>query len=87
MVFFITTILSKYSSDKYVGLVLGEDEDNEPYAIYFMRKFLDGAELNYTITKNEPFAVVHSLNKLRHYVTGYKKILTCKSCFHYIIDE
>jgi hypothetical protein len=51
---------------------LGQNEDNKPYAIYFISKNLVGAELNYIVTENEFLAVVHALNKFRHYVTGYK---------------
>jgi hypothetical protein len=60
------------ASDKSVGAVLGQDEDNKPYAIYFISKNLVGAELNYIVTEKELLAVVHALNKFRHYVTGYK---------------
>jgi hypothetical protein len=39
------------ASDKSVGAVLGKDEDNKPYAIYFISKNLVGAELNYIVTE------------------------------------
>jgi hypothetical protein len=39
------------ASDKVVGAVLGQNEDNKPYAIYFISKNLVGAELNYTVTE------------------------------------
>jgi hypothetical protein len=35
----------------YVGAVLGQDEDNKPYAIYFISKNLVGAKLNYIVTE------------------------------------
>ena len=42
------------------------------YAIYFISKNLTAAELNYTVTKKEMLAVVHAVNKFRHYITGYE---------------
>jgi hypothetical protein len=60
------------ASDKVVGAVLGQNEDNKPYAIYFISKNMVGAEINYIVTEKELLAVVHALNKFRHYVTGYK---------------
>jgi len=49
-----------------LGAVLGKNKYNKPYAIYFIRKNMDGAELNYTVTKKEILVVVHALNKFRH---------------------
>ena len=59
------------ASEKDVGVFLVQNEDNKPYAIYFISKNLAGVELNYTVTENELLVVVHGLNKFRHYVTGY----------------
>jgi hypothetical protein len=38
------------ASDKSVGLVLGQNEDNKPYVIYFISKNFSSTEINYTIT-------------------------------------
>ncbi len=46
-----------------------------PYAIYFISKNLAKAELNYIVTENELLVAVHSLNKFRHYITGYQTFL------------
>ena len=43
-----------------------------PFSIYFISKNLSKAELNYTVTEKELLAIVHSLNKFRHYITGYQ---------------
>ena len=47
-------------------------EDKIPYAIYFISKNLSKVDLNYAITKKEMLAIVHALNKFRHYVTRYQ---------------
>jgi hypothetical protein len=59
------------ASDKAIGVVLGQQEDKIPFAIYFINKKLSGAEMNYIVTKKEFLAVVYAINKFRHYVTGY----------------
>lgn len=46
-------------------------EDKFPYVTYFISKNLSKVELNYTVTEKGLFIVVHSLNKFRHYATGY----------------
>lgn len=60
------------ASHKVIGPALGQVEEKMPYSIYFTNKNLSKAELNYTVTEKELLAVVHSLNKFRHYVTGYQ---------------
>jgi len=59
-------------SNKAIGVALGQVEEKLPYAIYFVSKNLSKAELNYTVTEKELLVVVHSLNKFRHYITGYE---------------
>jgi hypothetical protein len=44
------------ASDKSVGVVLGQYQDNKPYAIYFISKNLVGAELNYIVTEKGTFS-------------------------------
>ena len=60
------------ASNKSIRAALGKIDEKLPYAIYFIRKNLSKAELNYTMTEKELLAVMHSLNKFRHYVTGYQ---------------
>jgi hypothetical protein len=60
------------ASDIAIGGVLGQKEDQQSYAIYFIRKNLSLAELNYTVTEKEFLAVVHAINKFHHYITGYE---------------
>ena len=76
------------ASDKFVGDVLGQDEDNKPYAIYFISKNLVGAELNYIVTEKELLAVVHSLNKFNHSVIGYKVFVhTNHAAIRYLMNK
>jgi hypothetical protein len=60
------------ASDTTLGVVLGQRENQMPYAIYFVSKNLSPAEVNYTVTEKELLVVVHAINKFRHYITGYQ---------------
>jgi hypothetical protein len=60
------------ASDKEIGEFLGQNEDKKPYAICFIRKKLSSVELNYTMTEKESLVVAYFLNKIKHYVVGYK---------------
>jgi hypothetical protein len=57
------------ASDIALGVVLGQRENQIPYAIYFISKNLSPAEVNYTVTKKELLVVIHAINKFRHYIT------------------
>jgi len=61
--------------NKAIRATLGQVEGKLPYAIYFVSKNLSKAELNYTVTEKELLAVVHSLNKFRHYIIGYQTFM------------
>jgi hypothetical protein len=67
--------ISTDASDIAIGVVLGQEEEKKPYAIYFISKNLTLAELNYTVTEKEFLAVIHAINKFRHYIIGYSVIL------------
>jgi len=58
--------------NKSMGVALGQVEEKLPYAIYFVSKNLSKAEMNYIVTEKEFLAMVHSLNKFRHYITSYQ---------------
>jgi hypothetical protein len=58
--------------DTALGEVLGKRENQIPYAIYFVSKNLSPAKVNYTVTEKELLAVVHAINKFRHYIIGYQ---------------
>ena len=63
--------ISTDTSDTDLGAVLGQ-KDLISYAIYYTSKNLIPAELNYTVTEKEFLAVVHAINKFRHYTIGYE---------------
>ena len=64
--------ISTDASNTAIGEALGQKEKIMTYAIYFIRKNLTPTELNYTVTEKEMLAVVHAVNKFRHYITGYE---------------
>jgi len=63
------------SYEKYIAAYLGQIDEKFPYTIYFINKNLSKFELNYTVTEKELLAVVHSLNKFRHYTTSYQIVV------------
>ena len=80
--------ISSDASDTMIRVVLGQEEDNKPYAIYYIRKNLSPAELNYTMTEKEFLAVIHAVNKFRHYITGYPIVLyTDHSTFKFLANK
>jgi len=46
------------TSDAAIGVVLSQEEDKKPYAIYYMSKNLTSLELNYTVREKEFLAVI-----------------------------
>ena len=63
--------ISSDASDTAIGAVLGQQDDQAPYIIYYVSKNLAPTELNYIVTEKEFLAIVYSINKFRHYITGY----------------
>jgi hypothetical protein len=55
--------ISTDASETTIGAVLGQKENQQHYAIYFVSKNLTPAEFNYTVTENEFLAVVYAINK------------------------
>jgi len=60
------------ASNTTIGASLGKKENQLNYVIYFISKNLTPAELNYIVTEKQMLVVVHEVNKLRHYITGYE---------------
>jgi len=63
------------ASNIAIGAALGQIDEKLPYAIYFISKNLSKADLNYIVTEKELLAMVHSLNKFKHYITGYQTFI------------
>eukprot|EP00253_Pinus_taeda_P021131 PITA_21131 len=82
------TEISPDASNTTIGAVLGQEEDRKPYAIYYISINLSPAELNYIVTEKEFLAVIHAVNKFRHYITGYPVILyTDHSAIKYLANK
>ena len=83
----LTFHISTDASDTTLGAVLGQ-KDLVPYAIYYTRKNLTSTELNYTVTEKEFLAVVHAINKFRHYIIGYETFIhTDHSAIRYLMRK
>ena len=76
------------ASHKAIGAALGQEEEKFPYSIYFISKNLSKVELNYIVTEKELPIVVHSLNKFRHYITGYQTfVYTGHAVIKYLMNK
>eukprot|EP00253_Pinus_taeda_P035411 PITA_35411 len=75
------------ASDTALRAVLGQ-KYLVPYAIYCTSKNLTPIELNYTVTEKEFLAVVHAINKFRHYITDYETFIhTDHSAIRYLMKK
>eukprot|EP00253_Pinus_taeda_P022517 PITA_22517 len=80
--------ISSYALDTAIGAVLGQEENNLPYDIYFISKNMTSAELNYTVTEKEFLAVIYAINKFRHYITSYTTFVnTDHSAIKYLMNK
>ena len=80
--------ISTDASATAIGASLGQKEHTMTYAIYFISKNLTPAELNYTVTEKDMLAVVHAVNKFRHYITGYEIFVhTDHSALRYLMNK
>eukprot|EP00253_Pinus_taeda_P020172 PITA_20172 len=80
--------ISADASNTAIGVVLGQEENGLPYAIYFISKNMTPAELNYTVTEKEFLAVIYAINKFRHYITSYTTFVhTDHSAIKYLMNK
>jgi hypothetical protein len=76
------------ASDTAIGVLLGQEENHLPYAIYFISKNMTPAELNYTVTEKEFLAVIYAINKFRHDITRYSTFVhTNHSTIKYLMNK
>ncbi|KAL5563392.1 hypothetical protein UlMin_033139 [Ulmus minor] len=76
------------ASDVAVGAVLGQKRNRVFHSIYYASKTLQGAQLNYTVTKKELLAVVFAFDKFRSYIVGTKVIVyTDHSAIKYLVEK
>ncbi|CAN6711609.1 unnamed protein product [Malus baccata var. baccata] len=63
------------ASDYAIGAVLGQRRNKQPHVIHYASRTLNDAQLNYSTTEKELFAVVFALDKFRSYLLGIKLIV------------
>ena len=63
------------ASDYAIGAVLGQILEKIPHVIYYARKTLNDAQLNYSTTEKELLVVVFALEKFRSYLLRSKIIV------------
>jgi hypothetical protein len=63
------------ASDYAIGAILGHIKVGRVHAVYYARKTLSEAQLNYATTEKELLAVVFSFEKFRSYIVNSKIIV------------
>jgi hypothetical protein len=80
--------ISTDTSDTTIGVVLGQKEEQCPYAIYYINKNLTLAENNYTVIEKEFLTVVYAFIKFFHYITCYSVFVHIDhSTIHYLMNK
>ena len=80
--------ISTDASDTALGVVLRQKDNLITYAIYFISKNLTPIEYNYTVIEKEFLVVVYSINKFRHYITGYEVFIhTDHSTIRFLMNK
>ncbi|XP_070017618.1 uncharacterized protein [Nicotiana sylvestris] len=64
------------ASNVAVGAIMGQRKDKMFRHLYYERRTLNNAQVNYATTENELFAVVFAFDKFRSYLMGSKVIPT-----------
>ncbi|XP_059306383.1 uncharacterized protein LOC132057797 [Lycium ferocissimum] len=63
-----------------IGVILGHRHNKIMHPIYYASKMLSGAQMNYTVTKQELLAIVYAFEKFRAYLLGSKVVVYMRSC-------
>ena len=76
------------ASDYAVGTILGQRKDKKLHAIYYARRTLDEAQINYATTEKEILAIVFAIDKFRSYLVGSKIIIyTDHAAIRYLLSK
>ncbi|CAN6552230.1 unnamed protein product [Malus baccata var. baccata] len=76
------------ASNYALGAVLEQRKDRRPHVIYYASRTLNDAQLNYSTTEKELFAVVFALDKFRSYLIGTKVIVfTDHAALKYLLSK
>ena len=76
------------ASDYVVGAMLGQRKGRVFHAIYYARKVLNDAQLNYFTTEKEMLAIVYAMEKFRSYLVGSKVIVyTDHAAIKYLLTK
>jgi len=76
------------ASDYAVGAVLGQRKGRMFRTIYYASKVLNDAQINYSTTEKELFAIVFALEKFRSYLVGSKiMIYTDHATIKYLLRK
>ena len=80
---------SMYAAFDYaIGIVLGHRVDKKPYVIYYASHTLNDAQLNYTVTEKEFFAVIFGFKKCRPYLIRSHMIIYTDHCaFKHLLSK
>ncbi|XP_070022335.1 uncharacterized protein [Nicotiana sylvestris] len=76
--------LMRDASDVAVGAVLGKRVNKMFHPVYYARKTMNDAQVNYTVTEKELLAIVFAMEKFRPYLMGAKDegelVKKCDEC-------
>ena len=76
------------ASDFVVGAILDQRKEKVFYAIYYVSRTLNDAQLNYDTTKKELLVVVFAFDKFRPYLIRNKVIMfTDHSSIKYLMTK
>ncbi|XP_070002449.1 uncharacterized protein [Nicotiana sylvestris] len=71
-----------------IGEVLGQRYNKILHPVYYARKTLNGAQMNYNVTKQELLSIVYAFEKFRAYLLGSKVIVyTGHAAFCHVIAK
>ena len=76
------------ASDYAIGALLGQKRERIFQVIYYARRTLNDAQLNYATTEKELLAIVFAFDKFRPYLIGNKVIVhTDHSAIKYLMTK